>query len=459
MRRVHLILLILVGFGISAYTGTLYINTYNETMAIKLATQTIWARIKVTEEMGWGTRKILGVYERPKTFVPNIPHVGESYIGLEGDMFLGRDSGQIVLGDLFDPVVEMVKKGLIDRVIFGYWPVQISQNNVLVFDKLPGESLASYLTLFEGTFWEFSPRKFDEFQKDHSPPFEYSLAPRPPEINVEISGGIEDIPFLVQLNVTDNGELEGWDLKVEGGKCERLSPFSFLIQPSATRVGLLAVATDTIGMTSTCTVDIILKPRLKFSVSTSSTIVEVGENLEIDRSSQIVGPGTSWPGTSIIHRVSMDDEGNISVEYVYMRAVDTLPPELRSRITVDDQSITIHATASDLLSTRVNVYMDWAKLALLNSRTRISRPNGEHLLYIEAIDGCGNATRWATILTFEPTPKIEVYRTNLGNLFINRSDGTFVINGRKIETGEFLLVLGNPSISITRDGEYTVVPP
>ncbi|RKX42083.1 MAG: hypothetical protein DRP27_09890, partial [Thermotogae bacterium] len=100
------------------------------------------------------------------------------------------------------------------------------------------------------------------------------------------------------------------------------------------------------------------------------------------------------------------------------------------------------------------------EIAVVDGRVEFHFDTGNHLLLVEAIDGSGNASRWARAITIEPRPNVRVVKTRLGWLLwrdSNTSTG-WLIGGRKVSAQQIVLVSSKLPVSIlSLDGKEVKV--
>jgi|GEM_PF-2684042 len=445
-RRLPLILWFLMTVLSIAAPGKVYINIYDGTMAIKTEERTFWTQVTFSKSLKPCQSRIEFVYTPPTTFKPDVEYVNQPMMVLKNGIVLGEKAGDIVLGESFELLEDLIRSGQIQEVIIGFWPLQLSGNHLLVYDKVDGASVSQYLSLFDAKNWEFSVKRFDLFLTGHRPPFEYDLTPSPPQLELEMIGRYRKFPAIVHLKPEDNGEIDEVNFAASPARVTPLSSFTYLLEPASTDVvRVFASVRDGFGYEASASAILRFPPPPMLVSVENATTVELGADISGD----ILGAGTGWPGTSVVLDVDLSGT-NVVIKRTTLRVVDRRPPELDVNFNLHNETLQASISARDEMSVQVRARIDGKEIAVVNGRLEFRFDAGRHLLLVEAIDGSGNASRWAKVITIEPRPKVRIVKTRLGWLLwrdLNTSTG-WLIGGRKVSAQQIVLVSSKLPISI-----------
>ncbi|MCD6253599.1 MAG: hypothetical protein J7J80_04265 [Thermotogae bacterium] len=455
-RRSSFFLWFLMAVLSMAAPGKVYVNMYDCTMAIKTGERTFWTQVTFSKSLKPCQSRIESLYTPPITFKPDVEYVNQPMIMLENGVVLGEEAGDIVLGESFALLEDLVRSGQIQEVIIGSWPLQLSGNCLIVHDEVDGASVSQYLSLFDAKNWEFSSKRFDLFLADHRPPFEYDLTPSPPQLELKVIGRYREFPAIVHLKPEDNGEIGVVDFAASPARVTTLSSFTYLLEPASTDVvQISAFVRDGFGYEATASTVLSFPPPPMLVTVENATTVELGADISGD----ILGVGTGWPGTSVV--LDEDLSGtNVVIKRTTLRVVDRRPPELDVSFNLHNEALQAFISAQDEMSVKVHVWVDGEEIAVVDGRVEFHFDTGNHLLLVEAIDGSGNASRWARMITIEPRPNVRVVKTRLGWLLwrdSNTSTG-WLIGGCKVSAQQIVLVSSKLPVSIlSLDGKEVKV--
>lgn len=462
-RSVMIVLLVITPILLNAFQGTLYINTYDNIMAVKTEKETLWVKVRIPKPIKPCQSVIDYLYTPPKIFHPDLEYVNQSMMVLKNGIVLGKNEGDVILEESFDLLEDLYRSGKIKDVIIGHWPLQLLQNRLIVNGSVDGASVAQYLSLFDMKSWEFSVKRFDLISENRTPPFEFDLTPRPPTLKMEVYGGYDGFPALVNLKPEDNGDIVEATLTATPSiRITSLSSFTYLIEPHSTGTfELFSAVYDGFGYEASISTNINFPPPPRLIVENKSMSIDLDGDTTRNLKGQLIGPGPSWPGTSVV--VDVDLSGtDVIIKRTVLKVVDRTPPKLGIDLMIKDRTLNASITARDEINAKIRAWIDGVKIAILDKKLRFTLENGTHLLLIEAVDGNGNASRWSKIINVWERPRFNVFSTRVGWLLWrdpSTSTGWNIGDQKIIEQNVLLVHSDLPVYLITSDGRKIRVEP